>query len=299
VSALERVFHLVDLGRMEEARREAERSLATNPRDAHMMSLLAAAVGELEGPKPALRIVEDALAIDHQDPHLFSQRGVYLSKLGKHVPAYESFNVALGLDPTHQFSLFAYVEAILRHPKMEGSRPPRALVAKARELANMALEAYPSEVGSHLIDAKLLVATGKNQQARDSARRALAIDPNNSVAHQLMGLANQRMGNVRAAGDSYVTAAKVDPNSGAPDLLRGLTRRKAVPIVFLAFVLMRLIPRLLSFGQETAGSSAAVVIVLAVVVGPIVLILMNDSRDASKDELSPQAQAILDQDRTL
>lgn len=293
-----RVQHLLDLNRAVEARDLARTFVADDPRNATMLSLLADAENSTDGPAAALATIERALSIDHENSSYHAQRGYFLSHLGEHDEAEESFTNALSRNPTNTYALSANVEAILRDPRTNRRRHKATKLAVAESRANVLLSAHPSAAISHLMDAKVRLAKGDFPGCDASARRALKIEPDNSIGHQLIGLAAEAMGHNRAAGDAYVNAQRADPTSSTGiDGLRRLGKGAAAPIGFGLFLALRL------GVQVTRHTTGIAALALAVTLIGVAIVFIASRRkklvNKAEAKLSSEARSILEQDRKL
>jgi len=218
-----------------------------------------------------------------------------LSHLGRHEIADDSFLESLALDPHNMFTLSARVEAIIRDPRTGRRKHKSERISAARTSADTLLSVYPNAAISHLMDAKVRLASKDFRGCEKSATEALRIEPSNPVGHQLIGLAAEAQGNTRQAGDAYVSAQRADPTSSTGvEGLRRLGKGAAAPLGFGAFLIFRLIAR----GGRAAGSAVAVVLLIVAAIGLVVFMVNRSQRakTAAKQSLSPEAQAILEQD---
>jgi len=290
-----RIQQLLNLNRVTEARDLAKSSLAEDPEDPALLSLLADAEYLLDGPGVALPIVEQALSIEPKRAAFHAQRGHFLSHHGRHEAAEEGFLRALAIDPTHQFALTARVEAILRDPRTGRRKHKEERLRAARSSADALLSTYPNAAVSHLTDAKVKLANEDFIGCEAAATEGLRISPENPIGHQLIGFAAEGQGKTREAGDAFVRAQRADPTSTTGlEGLRRLGKGAAAPLGFGAFLVFRLISRT----GRIAGGAIAAVLVIAVVIGLIYYVVQRSERQktTAKQTLSPEAQAILDQD---
>ena len=289
-----RAQQLLDLGRYDEARAIARESLAANPDQVQMLSVLADAEGELGDTRGALETVERALALAPDDATYNAQRGYFLSTLNRHEDADESFVQALTYDPTNAYALAARVEAILRDPRSRKRKHKSERLGAARYCADTLLSNYPNRAMSHLMDSKVKLAQKDYDAAEQAAREALRVEPDNAIGHQLVGIAAEAKGETRKAGDAYVSAQRADPTSSTGiDGLRRLGKGAVAPIGFIGFLLLRTGARI----GRAAGSVVVAVLVIAAV-GALIYFLRESRKEqaASKVDLSPEARSILDQD---
>lgn len=111
--------------------------------------------GDLEG---AVECFEAAARIDPSDALCRWRKGLALTKMGEHARAYEAHAEAAKKGKASYMLADAALALAAEH---EGGAPGPWL-AKARELADRALEADPGEAGAHLAKAVLLEAEGKD-----------------------------------------------------------------------------------------------------------------------------------------
>ncbi|MCC6586065.1 MAG: tetratricopeptide repeat protein [Bryobacterales bacterium] len=110
--------------------------------------------------------------------------------------AIELLNRAISLDPSNAAAFASLGEAYwYRYERTSDI----TLVAKARQACDTALRLDPRQPQVHVTLGRLLVGTGRHQEAIPEFDKALSLDPRNSDAYQALGRAYQNSGDLARA----------------------------------------------------------------------------------------------------
>ena len=132
--------------------------------------------------KGAVECFEAAARIDPSDAVCRWRKGLALTMAGEHARAYESHAAAAKIEQ----SSYVLADMALALAAMHGGEAPGAWLAKARDLADRALEANSGEAGAHYAKAVLLEAEGgDSKKHREEAARLDPEHGGDSVAEAL------------------------------------------------------------------------------------------------------------------
>jgi Flp pilus assembly protein TadD len=292
-----RVRALISLHRHDEAAALARDGLVEDPQDVDLLCALATALIDGGHERDGLVVADQAVALapEWSDAHVL--RGLALDRVGRSDEGLAAHRRALELDPFHDGAHRMLAGSLIRQTTKptQRLRPGRrqALLDEARIHVDAALDLAPQLPASHLLRARLALASGNVPAARHDVGEALRIDPNDPAAHQLRGIVAEMSGEVAVAADAYVDAARLNPRS---DLslrrLRGL--RSALPVSGVALYVVARIA--IASGRAVGGALAIAVLALVVVGGGAFLVW---PRWAARRQLSPEARSVLAADARL
>jgi tetratricopeptide (TPR) repeat protein len=209
-TSLARVEALCDLGRFDEAVREAGRHLRTDPHDVRALCVMAWAQLGVGNPAEALRAAGAAAAAApfEEWPHRLASTA--LLRLGRPFEAVGAALAACRADPHGALPRVQLAEVVRAH----GIDLPLA-----RRAADEAVALDPHLVDAHLAVGSVALAQQRRGDAEAAFRAALRLDPDCAEAHH--GLASLQVsgpnaGNVMqqaAAASGYATALRADPTA--------------------------------------------------------------------------------------
>ena len=162
---------LLNVFRYEEAAACLRKAAGAEPGSYAARELLGEALSGAGDSEGALECFEEAARIDPSDAVCRWRKGLALTKTGEHARAYEAYAEAAKRGKISYMLADAALALAAAH---EGGAPGPWL-AKARDLADRALEADPGEAGAHLAKAVLLEAEGRDSEKHRA--EAARLDP--------------------------------------------------------------------------------------------------------------------------
>ncbi|HVS64564.1 MAG TPA: tetratricopeptide repeat protein [Thermoanaerobaculia bacterium] len=202
-----------------------ERLARENPQDPEPRARVGQILLTLGRAAEALSVLDEALALSDDDPHLHTNRGLALAQLGRPEEALAAFDAALRLRRDD--------------PQTWGNRGAALIAAgeadRARESFERALELAEEDEPAWLVNLALAQdRTGDPELARTTLERAVALDPFHAPGHVALAGLLVRSGELDAASRHLDEAARLRPGSvdlernratlavAAGDLLRAL-----------------------------------------------------------------------------
>ena len=230
---LGRLLEATDRG--PEAREEFLRCHELDP-DAPEPLLAAAGVEEEEGnPTAALRLVEQAVALDRASDESNARRIRLLTLTGQHddarsafyeaqefveAPAFCMIAMAGGLEAQGdlQRAAWCYREALRHDPSMDEVRTQYARCLALQGEGQKALQNYmqvlrddPGSIDALLGCAETLATLGRDSDAAEKLRRVVEIEPANVQAHHMLGALDLRASRFDRAAVEFELVLKLDP----------------------------------------------------------------------------------------
>jgi tetratricopeptide (TPR) repeat protein len=230
---LGRLLEATDRG--PEAREEFLRCHELDP-DAPEPLLAAAGVEEEEGnPTAALRLVEQAVALDRASDESNARRIRLLTLTGQHddarsafyeaqefveAPAFCMIAMAGGMEAQGdlQRAAWCYREALRHDPSMDEVRTQYARCLALQGEGQKALQNYmqvlrddPGSIDALLGCAETLATLGRDSDAAEKLRRVVEIEPANVQAHHMLGALDLRASRFDRAAVEFELVLKLDP----------------------------------------------------------------------------------------
>jgi tetratricopeptide (TPR) repeat protein len=210
-TSVARIETLCDLGRFDEAAREAGRYLRTAPHDVRALCLMSWAQLGIGNPAEALRAAGAAAAAAPFDewPHRLASTA--LLRLGRPLEAVAAAEAACRADPHGALPRVQLAEVVRAH----GIDLPLA-----RRAADEAVALDPHLVDAHLAVGSVALAQRRRDDADAAFRAALRLDPESADAHhelarlQLSGPMDATGGQLGAAASGFATSLRADPMAG-------------------------------------------------------------------------------------
>jgi len=165
-SELNEAVGLFRAGRLREAERACRRILATQPKHAHALHLLALIADQAGRKAEALELAQRAVACAPDDAIMQHGLGDLLLRGGRGADAIAAYERARALDPGSPFIL-----ASLGHAWLFSNAP-----VKAEDAYREALKLKPDYAGAHNNLGNALAQQGRRSEAELSYRRAIALD---------------------------------------------------------------------------------------------------------------------------
>lgn len=201
--ALARADALLDLGRPEDARREAAGYLAGHPDSAPAHIVLAQALHELDRHDEAADLATRAIALDPTGLHGYVLLASARISLGDQRQAVETGYRLRDLAPDHWLSHFTLARALLT------GRKPRT--RDALDAALVAVQLAPHEAIVHNLVGVCLNALGDREQARRAFNEALRLDPSHHLAQGNLADLDLAGGDLTSASDRIRSALSLAP----------------------------------------------------------------------------------------
>lgn len=223
-TAAQRARHLLDIGRIDEAKQALGEALASEPANPTLHLLMARAHHAADEPAEALAAAERSIAIE-VNPIALQLAGASHRALGDYEAALASYDRAIAIEP--EGARFHVGRALTIIAPFLGRERP----AEPAQLAD-AIRSCGIAAG---IDAELAVVPytrgliamveGDLPGAAHHLERSLELDPEFADAHRLLGTVRARQGMPRLASRHLAAAGRLDPDDAQPlTLLRRLAR---------------------------------------------------------------------------
>jgi tetratricopeptide (TPR) repeat protein len=198
-----RGLQLKQLGRFAEAVAAFKEALAHEPNDAFTLHQLAACEWRLPGShKEALHTIEQAIAIEPNEPEHHVLRALILCSLDRPKEAMDSVQSALTLDPNDSFVYTAEAQAYLQMEKWP----------QAEQSARQALAIDADNAGAANQLAHALRMQNKLEENAAHLAGMLARDPEDASTHANVGWAALQRGEHRQAEVHFREALRIDPD---------------------------------------------------------------------------------------
>lgn len=206
-AAFERVERLAELGRLDDAERQAREALLVDPADARLLGALAGVLLRAGRHADGLAAAEAACAAEPDYERAHRLRGLLCSRLGRHAEATWACFTALGMMPEWAPSAVAYATVL----QAAGELP------KALEVAHTAVRLDPELADAHLVVADISDELGDRASARAAYAEVLRLQPDHAVARHDLALQEIRSRRMGRALSGLIDAGQLDPTM--PQLL--------------------------------------------------------------------------------
>lgn len=253
--AVERVVHLRELRRFDDAEREARLALAAEPEDPGLLVELAAVLLAAQRGSEGLPVADAAVRAAPSSERAHRIRAVLLAQLGRHDEALQAGWVAVGLAPEEPWAALAYAVVLQAAGRLD--------VALA--VARRAVALAPHEPATHLRLGAIASERGEKALARRAFEEALRLDPHSAVARHDLALLERDPGR---ALRGLVEAGGIDPSMpGVLPNVAAVLWRLSYRMRMLLLASTVLFVGLSGSGAATSPDSArlAALVVLAVV----------------------------------
>jgi Flp pilus assembly protein TadD len=203
-------------GRLDDARKQLERSLELEPGVRPVLNNLGDVWQELGQPAKAVVCFQQALALKPGDAATLNNLGNALILSG-HVPeGIAQLETALRLDPAASATRANLANALARSGRM-----PEAAACFAS-----LLQARPDDADAHSNYGNVLLALGRGAEAMAQWETAVRLQPDNADLHNRLGIALGRAGRLREALEQFQTALRLNPAHASARQNAALAQRK-------------------------------------------------------------------------
>lgn len=281
--AQQRAQAALDLGRAEEALREAGTALAADPTDPYSYALVAAAQLGLGLREQALEVARSGLAHDPDSEWLHRICAVALMYGRNYVDAFMAIRESLRINPDNGSAHYVQGMILQRSSSYQ----------QAQEAYARALELEPDNATYHFSLGSLYASRAELKLAERHLRAALRSEPNYAAALNELGVLMRRQGRSREALTAFRSAIGVDPtNLEAKVNAHALVKEKlrvsgaAGALVGVAAVAKSgwLNIFVLSRGAEAALRGSTLLVVVATALGALAIGLLLSRRGGRPTE---------------
>lgn len=211
MSAAQRVEHLRELGRLDDAEREARAALAAEPQDAALLAALAAVLLRADRNAEGLAAADAATAAAPHEERSHRLRALLLSRLGRHAEALAAGYASVSIAPEEPLAATAYARVL------QGAGRGADAVAVAHRVVALA----PNSADSHFLLADVTSDLGDRRTARLAYAETLRLDPQHAAARHDLAVLDARAHRPARALRGLVDAGTMDPSM--PQVLQTVT----------------------------------------------------------------------------
>jgi tetratricopeptide (TPR) repeat protein len=174
-------------GRLDEAIDNFHRALELAPRDPISLGSCAIAEANRGDSEAALKLLDEAIAIDTHSARVHRLRGSILANVGRTKEAIEAFARAVELNPVDFLAREDLAKALL----LGGN------AAAAQEQIALALQANPRSARAHYLSGQAFLARGEVRAAVAAFEASLRLDPQNAQAAEGLKQAREALSRAR------------------------------------------------------------------------------------------------------
>ncbi len=211
MSAAQRVEYLRELGRLDEAEREARAALASDPQDAGLLAALAAVLLRADRNAEGLAAADAATAAAPQEERSHRLRALLLSRLGRHAEALAAGYASVSIAPEEPLAATAYARVL------QGA----GRLADAAAVAHRVVALAPNSADSHFLLADVTSTLGDRRTARLAYTETLRLDPQHAAARHDLAVLDARAHRPARALKGLIDAGTMDPSM--PQVLQTVT----------------------------------------------------------------------------
>lgn len=209
--AAQRVEYLRELGRLDDAEREARTALAAEPQDASLLAALAAVLLGADRHAEGLAAAEAATAAAPHDERAHRLRALLLSRQGRHHEAVQAGYTSVSLAPEEPFAATGYARVLQRAGRL----------GDALQVAHRVVALAPNSADSHFLLADLASDLDDRRTARAAYAEALRLNPQHAAARHDLAVLDARSHRPARALKGLVDAGTMDPSM--PQVLHTVT----------------------------------------------------------------------------
>ncbi len=200
--AAQRVEHLRELGRLDDAEREARAALADEPQDGELLAALAAVLLRAGRNAEGLVAADAATAAAPQAERSHRLRALLLSRLGRHAEALTAGYASVSIAPEEPLAATAYARVL------QGAGRLQDAVAVAHRVVALA----PNTADSHFLLADVTSDAGDRRTARLAYAETLRLDPQHAAARHDLAVLDARAHRPARALKGLIDAGTMDPS---------------------------------------------------------------------------------------
>lgn len=206
-----RIEYLRELGRLDDAEREARTALAGEPQDAALLAALAAVLLNAGRHAEGLAAADAATASSPEDERAHRLRGLLLSHMDRHHEAVQAGYLSVSLAPEEPVAATGYARVLQRAGRL----------ADALAVAHRLVALAPDSADSHFLLADVASDLGDRRTARTAYRETLRLDPQHAAARHDLAVLDARSHRPARALAGLVDAGTMDPSM--PQVLQTVT----------------------------------------------------------------------------
>lgn len=224
----ERARLLIGQKRYKEAEKELQKTLASDPNNPDIFSLLSICKSEEGEYDEAEKLIQNAISLNPANPHLIYIYANILFQKGKYTEAEKTIREAITLNP-HDADFFGLLAAIHLHEKEW---------TKSLEAADKGLEISPDNLSCLNIRSTALLKLNKKEDSFKTIHDALNHDPDSPVTHANLGWGLLEKGDHKKALEHFRKALQSDPQSefAKEGMVEALKARYLFYRLFLRYV---------------------------------------------------------------
>jgi tetratricopeptide (TPR) repeat protein len=225
---IQRATLLIQHRRYEEAMRELQNILASEPNHAYALALMGVSSTELGKHDDALKYIQEALGANPDNPYFLYLMGLVYTRKNKLKEATKFVQSAITFDP-HNADYFGLLAMI----KLDEKEWEHALT-----FANRGLEVDPENLVCLNSRSTALLKLNRKEESYQTIKDALHNDPHNSYTHANKGWGLLEHGDHKKALESFREALKLDPENehAKAGMVEALKARYWFYRVFLQYV---------------------------------------------------------------
>lgn len=204
--AAQRIEHLRELGRLDDAERTARKALVADPDDPQLLAELSAVLFALDRHEEGLAAAAAALAGDPDHEWAYRLCTDHLSWLDRHDEAVERSELTVARCPDDATAHHQLAQVLDRAGRRE----------RALDSARQAVELDPESGEHHVLLADIASGLKRWRTARRAYHEALRIDPTDADARHNLAVLDSSMMRFGPALRGLVEAGSMDPRSPLP-----------------------------------------------------------------------------------
>lgn len=202
---IEKIEHALDMRRPELAIQWIMLQLQKDPQASELYILLARAYDQQGKRLPAVRAMQQALALDPQNAYAFAYYGILISSGLSMKEAEQSFQTALSLDPESFYAHYWY--AYFLYHVVEDFQKALFHIQKALELTS-------DRADCHALKGLILARLGRLDEAERAIELSVSLDPESYDTHYAKGIFyTQYKRDLDRALPSLTEAVRLNPDN--------------------------------------------------------------------------------------
>lgn len=198
---IERVEILLEQDRFQEAEELLDTFQGSYPDSAHIKYLYARCRYRRNDPHSALRLINEAIGLNPNDPYFFCEKSMIHHHLGSSSEAFENISEAIRLAPN--IAVFRGLRAGLLY----GDNRFREALSDADE----GLRCEPEDPICMNIRSLSQIKLNMSDEAADMIRNTLKTHPNDAMSHATTGMLFLQKGNSKEALEWFRESLRIDP----------------------------------------------------------------------------------------